>query len=79
MKKVVALLVVFVFVVGCTVAFAAETTSTSQTQKKSMVRTFFGDFKKLWTKDIPNTPNEKSQTHRIWEQTEGRGKTGAQN
>ena len=45
MRKAVALLVVFVLVIGCTAAFAAQTTQT--TEKKSTIRTFFQDLKDL--------------------------------
>jgi len=67
MKKVVAILLVIMIMAG-TVAFAADATSSSSGQK-SMVRSFFGNAQKLFTQQIPDTPNQKSSTHTIWEQT----------
>ena len=68
MRKAVALLVVFVLVIGCTAAFAAQTTQT--TEKKSAIRTFFQDLKNLLTKKIPETPQQKSDTYRMFDRTE---------
>ena len=65
MKKVVAILVVFLILAG-TVAFAADTSSSSD---ESMVRKFFGNAQKLFEQQIPDTPKQKSQTHTIWKQT----------
>ena len=56
-----------------TVVFAAEQKQ-AQTQKESVVRKFWGDFADLFRKQIPETPEQRSETHRIWEQTPGRGK-----
>jgi hypothetical protein len=75
MRKAIALIVVVMLVMSSTVVFAAEKTQT-QTQEKSMVRTFWGDFADLFRKKIPETPKQHSETHRVWEQTPGRGKTG---
>ena len=71
MKKVIALVIVFVFVLGCVSAFAEKaTTSASDTAQKGG---FFRDMQRLFEKQIPDTPNQKSQTHTIWKQTPGRG------
>ncbi len=71
MKKIIALVIVFVFVAGCVAAFAEEaTTSTTDTTQKGG---FFRDMQRLFEKQIPETPNQKSQTHTIWKQTPGRG------
>ena len=72
MKKVIALVIVFVFAVSCVSAFAEKaTTSTADTAQKGG---FFRDMQRLFEKQIPDTPNQKSQTHTIWTQTPGRGK-----
>jgi hypothetical protein len=72
MKKVVAIFVVLVLVMSCTVAFAAKETTTTTTGEK---KGFWREFADLFQKKIPDTFNQKSDTHRMWEQTPGRGKT----
>jgi len=71
MKKVIALVIIFVFVAGCVAAFAGQSTSASDTSQKGG---FFRDMQRLFEKQIPDTPNQKSQTHTVWKQTPGRGK-----
>ncbi|MGB2600840.1 MAG: hypothetical protein WBD00_07545 [Candidatus Omnitrophota bacterium] len=76
MRKAIALIVILMLVMSSTVAFAAEKAAPAQTQKESVVRKFWGDAADLFRKQIPETPDQHSETHRIWEQTPGRGKTG---
>ena len=71
MKKVIALVIIFVFVVGCVSAFAEKASTSTDTSQKGG---FFRDMQRLFEQQIPDTPNQKSQTHTIWKQTPGRGK-----
>lgn len=71
MKKLVAIIVVLVLVMSCTVAFAVESKATTGEKKG-----FWREFADLFQKQIPDTFNQKSQTHTVWTQTPGRGHTG---
>jgi Spy/CpxP family protein refolding chaperone len=75
MKKALAIAVMTMFMLG-TVAFAEEAAkpaaapaAKAASGEKSVPKTFFGDAQDLVTKKIPETPNQKSKTHRIWNQT----------
>ena len=76
MKKVVAVLLVFAFVMGCTVAFAAPMDSTkikatnpNQPGEKRLEAKFWDDLVDLFTKQIPETPEQKSSKHPYEPQT----------
>ncbi|MBD3425798.1 MAG: hypothetical protein GF409_01045 [Candidatus Omnitrophica bacterium] len=73
MKKLIAVVLVAMLVMGSTVLFAAEKQQGTE-QEQSMVRKFWGDFADLFRKQIPETPEQKSDTHNVWKQTKGRGK-----
>ncbi|MGB2630175.1 MAG: hypothetical protein WBD24_05415 [Candidatus Omnitrophota bacterium] len=63
MKKVVAMLVVFVFIVGCVAAFAETPTKATQTPGEkvgTMIKKFFTDLGNLITRKIPETPEQRS-------------------
>ncbi|MFQ5952468.1 MAG: hypothetical protein ACE5JK_03580 [Candidatus Omnitrophota bacterium] len=69
MKKAVAILLVFVFVVGCTVAFTApmdadklKATPRAKGEKRLEVK-FWDDLVDLITKKIPDTFEQKSSKH----------------
>ncbi|MDP8298505.1 MAG: hypothetical protein P9L88_01170 [Candidatus Tantalella remota] len=69
MKKALTILIVFALVMSCAIAFAAEDTSTTTTGQGG----FFNDAADLFRVQIADTPNQKSKTNRIFEQTPGRG------
>ena len=69
MKKALAILLVLVLVLGCTTAFAAKTDTQAAKPEKSEVRSLFGNPQDLIMNKIPDTPNQKSQTHNLWEPT----------
>ncbi len=70
MKKAIAILIVFALVMSCATAFAAKDTTASTTAKGG----FFNDAADLFRVQIADTPNQKSKTNKIFEQTPGRGK-----
>ena len=73
MKKLVALLVVFVLVVGCVTAFAgtqdAKATQTPGEKVGTMIKKFFTDLGNLITRKIPETPKQQS-SRQPWEPRE---------
>ncbi|MEA3489377.1 MAG: hypothetical protein U9R44_03420 [Candidatus Omnitrophota bacterium] len=73
MKKLIALIAVIVFLISASAGFAEEASTT--TSKGTTGRGgFWNEFADLFRIQIPETMEQKSQTHTIWEQTEGRGK-----
>ena len=69
MKKIAAILLVFVFVVGCTAAFAVmdstkiKATNPNQPGEKRLEAKFWDDLMDLFTKKIPETVDDKSSKH----------------
>jgi hypothetical protein len=61
MKRVIALLVVCMLLVGCTAAFAQQAQEQSAVEKiGGAVKKFFNDLGNLLTKKIPETPQQRS-------------------
>ncbi|MFQ5952040.1 MAG: hypothetical protein ACE5JK_01365 [Candidatus Omnitrophota bacterium] len=63
MKKVIALLVACMLLVGCTLAYAQQQEQSHMTRIGDAIKKFFTDLGNLLTKDIPETPQQKSSKH----------------